>query len=95
MESFDEQASIHKKSVTHSHKSAMKDEKIILEDLHELRPFKMVSGRKFESFPGISSNPTDSFDNAKFEAWIDRHTRNILLHYPVSGDESESDDEYE
>ena len=73
----------------------MKDEKTILEALRELRPFKKTSGRKFESFPGISSNPTESFDNAKFETWIDRHTKNILLHYPLAGDESESDDDNE
>ena len=65
MESFDEQLSIHRKSLTHSHKSIVKDKKIILEDLHELRAFKTVSGRKFESFPGISFNPTESFDNFK------------------------------
>ena len=78
VESLDEQASIHRKSATHSHKSAVKDEKTILEDLRELRPFKNTSGRKFESFPGISSNPAESFDNAKFETWIDWHTKNIL-----------------
>ena len=37
MESFDEQVSIHRKSSTHSHKSVVKDKKIILEDLRELR----------------------------------------------------------
>ena len=51
--------------------------------MRELRPFKEVVGRLFESFQDVPANPTEKFDHAKFQTWLDRHTKNILLHYPV------------
>lgn len=92
IEAFDEQTRLHRKSSSHSHQSAVNDETIIQADLRDLRPFRKVSGRKFESFQGISSNPTQSFNEAKFQLWTERHRNNILLHYPVWDDEAESDE---
>ena len=37
--------------------------------------------RAFESFMNISDNPTSSIDQAKFDAWVERHKKNILIHY--------------
>ena len=89
VESFEAQVNVRRKSSAHSHQSALNDEKIILEDLRDLRPFKKIIGREFESFQNISPNPTKKFNSAKFQSWIDRHTKNILLYYPAF----ESDDE--
>ena len=94
VESYEDQVNIHRKSSAHSHRSALKDEKIILEDLRELRPFKEVAGRHFESFQVISANPTKKFDRVKFQTWLDRHTKNILLHYPVFDKEDVFDDAF-
>ena len=33
------------------------------------------------------------FDGAKFQTWIDRHTKNILLRYPVFDSDNENDNE--
>ena len=92
VESYEEQVNIHRRSSAHSHRSAIHDENVIFGDLRELRPFKKVVVREFETFKGISTNPTKTFDSAKFQTWINRHTKNILLHYPVL-DNNEDDDE--
>ena len=94
IESYEAQVNIHRRSSAHSRQSALYDENIILEDLRDLRPFKKIVGREFESFENISASPTKSFNSAKFQSWIDRHTKNILLHYPVfeSNDEDDQQD---
>ena len=93
VESFEQQVNIHRRSSVHSHRSAVNDEKIILGDLRELRPFKKVIGRDFESFQGISADPTKKFNADKFQTWLDRHIKNILLHYPVFHNDDDSDDD--
>lgn len=93
VESFDKQANIHRRSSTHSHKSSVDDEQLILADLRDLKPFEMDEERSFESFVGISSNPTHLFDEAKFDIWLARHKNNILRHYPVSSDAEESSED--
>ena len=40
----------------------------------------------FPSFAGISHEPIHPFDKTKFKEWIEKHTRNILMHYPVLND---------
>ncbi len=87
-----EQVNIHPKSSVHSHKSSADDEKVISRDLRSLRPFKSEEGRSFESFVGISDNPTDSFDDTKFKEWLKKHKNNILMHYPVVNDQEQSDE---
>lgn len=86
VEAFEHQVNIHPKSTAHSHKSATDDEKVISRDIRGLRPFKKEDGRSFESFASISCNPTHSLDKDKFATWINRHKKNILMHYPVSED---------
>ena len=84
VEAFEKQVPQHQKSSSHSHKSAAADEKMIMADLRSLRPFKQVDGRTFESFKDISHDPTCSLDEEKFVSWINRHKKNILMHFPVS-----------
>lgn len=94
VESFQNQTHMHRRASTHSHRSSEDDEKSILVDLRELRPFQKVEGRAHESFPNIFHEPTHSFDSVKFDAWIEKHKRNILMHYPsFFGDELCDEDE--
>ncbi len=90
VESFEKQVNLHRRSSTHSHKSSLDDECLILADLRAIRPFEEVEGRSFESFAGMSCDPTQPFDDAKFDQWIARHKHNILMHYPVSSDTEQS-----
>ncbi len=53
-------------------------------DLRSLKPFQKQNGRAFKSLMNISDNPTSSFDQAKFDAWIERHKKNILIHYTTA-----------
>ena len=39
VEAFEKQVKLHHKSSTHSHKSSLEDEKIIMADLRDLKPF--------------------------------------------------------
>ena len=88
---FGKQASVHRKSSSHSHKSSSQDEKIVMTDLRRLRPFHQVNERKLESFENISHNPTSSFNEEKFVGWINRHKRNMLLHFPSQENDNEED----
>ena len=72
---FQENRNCEMKSGTHTHKSSADDEKLISRDLRNLRPFKMEDGRSFESFVGISHDPTHALDKVKFKEWIDRHKK--------------------
>ncbi len=89
VEAFEEQATIRPKSGSHTHKSFADDEKLISRDLRGLRPFK-EEDRSFETFVGISHDPTHSLDKVKFKEWIDRHKKNIVLHYPATEEAEES-----
>ena len=83
---FENQASVKQKSSAHSHKSSLEDQKKVLADLHKLKPFLPVEGRSHASFVGISSNPLSAFDEEKFCEWLQRHQKNIALHFPVVSD---------
>ena len=83
VEAFESQINMRQKSSAHSHKSSLDDERVIIKDLRATRPFKKEEDRMFQSFAGISHEPIHSFDKEKFKQWIDRHTKNILMHYPI------------
>lgn len=89
---FEEQASIKQKSSAHSHRSSSEDEKKISADLKKLKPFSVMPGRSHASFIGISSNPLEDFNEAKFGEWLQRHQKNIAVHFPTV-DEVDFDDE--
>ena len=99
VDSFKEQVKLSIRSSSHTHKSSEDDEKIICRDLRGLRPFKHQDGRSFETFVGISPDPTHLLNTKLFKEWLDRHKNNILMHYPVTEDveldnaSSESDSE--
>ena len=88
VEAFEDQVKMPRKSSTHKHRSSTEDESIIQRDLRALRPFER-DGRSYEAFAGISPDPLHALDKTKFKQWIDRHKRNILLHYPL--DNSDTD----
>ena len=94
VEAFEHQVNIKPKSAMHSHKSSVNDETLISADLRSLRPFEKHDGRAFESFANISHDPTSSFDQAKFKEWINRHKKNILIHY-TTADDSDSEESIE
>jgi hypothetical protein len=58
VEAFEENVNICPKSGSHTHKQSADDEKIISVDLRSLRPFREEEGRSFETFVGISHDPT-------------------------------------
>mgnify|MGYP002804776195 FL=1 len=82
------------KSSTHSHKASTEDEKKILADLQKLKSFSQTPGRFHKSFVGISSDLLDNLDEEKFCAWLQRHQKNIAVHFPAQ-DDSGTDDEQE
>lgn len=90
VEAFESQINVHQKSSAHSHKSSAEDERVIIKDLRATRPFKKDDDRMFQSFAGISHDPLHAFDKENFKEWIDRHTKNILMHYPVLNEADES-----
>ena len=90
VEAFDSQTNMRPKSSAHSHRLSAEDERVIIKHLRATRPFKKEDDRMFQSFAGISHDPIHPFDKEKFKEWIDRHTRNILMHYPILDDAHES-----
>ena len=54
------------------------DEAVLSADCQSLKPFQKQDGRAFESFMNIADNPT-SFDQAKFDAWVERHKKTFLF----------------
>ena len=94
VDSFKEQVKLLNRSSSHTHKSSEDDEKNICRDLRGLMPFKHQDGRSFETFLGISPDPTHLLDANLFKEWLDLHKNNILMHYPVTEDvelDNESD----
>ena len=84
---------IKSKSSHHSHKSSLKDEKIIIDDLIELKPFEHIDNRQHESFEDASSDTLSTLDNNAFHDRLKRHKKNLLKRGPVdisSEDEDET-----
>ena len=79
---FEAQTSIKPKLSAHSHRSATEDEKKMLADLQKLKPFAISAGRYHQTFEGISSDPLENFDEKKFCERLERHQRNIAMHFP-------------
>ena len=90
VEAFESRVRMPKTSWMHTHASATTDEIMIFRDLRAVRPFRKEDDRNFESFVGISHDPTHTFDELKFNEWIERHKKNILVHYPVMDENEQS-----
>jgi hypothetical protein len=89
---FEAQASIRSRSSAHSHRSSLEDERKILNDLRKLKPFSVVPRRTYASFPEITRNPLEGFNEEKFDEWLHRHQKNISVHFPTF-DDGNSEDE--
>ena len=57
-----------------------------------LRPFRQEDDRKFETFEGISHDPTYGLDRAKLKNWMDKHKNNIMQHYPETEESTDLTD---
>ena len=90
---FDDQTFIKPKSSAHSHRASIEDEKKVLSDLQKLKPFSIVSGRSHSSFVGILADSLDDLDEKKFKEWLERHQRNISLHFPTLDDAESTGEE--
>ena len=45
--------------------------------------FTLHMGLQYEI---LSSNPLEDFNDAKFGEWLQRHQKNIAVHFPTVGD---------
>lgn len=71
-ERFDESVGIHKRSVQHTTREALTDEKEMVADLLRLQPFE-YQGRAHASFPDVRRCPLNYLDVAEFHIWLERH----------------------
>ena len=83
VDTFEQEVSIRRKSSSHSHKSSIEDEKMMSRELSTLKAFTMISGRAHASFLDVSSDPLHHLDEEKFSAWLERHQKNLSLHFPT------------
>jgi hypothetical protein len=59
-----------------------------------VKPFSQTPGRSHKSFVGISSDPLENLDEEKFCEWLQKHQKNIAVHFPTQSlNDSGSDDE--
>ena len=75
--SFDKATNIHRVSQTHSARSSVDDELMMLQDLRKLRPFRVVSGRYHAHFPDIAISTTTNHDVEELFTWLERHKNQI------------------
>ena len=75
--SFDKATNIHRVSQTHSTRSSVEDELMMLQDLRKLRPFRVVSGRYHAHFPDIAISPTANLDVGELFTWLERPKKQI------------------
>ena len=75
--SFDKATNIHRVSQTHSARSSVEDELMMLQDLRKLRPFRVVSGRCHAHFPDIAISTTANLDVGELFTWLERHKNQI------------------
>jgi hypothetical protein len=91
VETFDSEVSRQQPSSLHSSRSSVQDERIVLNDLRQLRPFREIEGRSHPSFPSISANPLQSIDQTKLDEWLKQHQKNLIIHFPDYDVGKESD----
>ena len=75
--SFDKATTIHRVSQTHSARSSVEDELMMLQDLRKLRPFRVVCGRHHAHFPDIAVSTTANLDVGELFIWLERHKNQI------------------
>ena len=75
--SFDKVTNIHRVSQTHSARSSVEDELMMLQDLRKLHPFRVVSGRYHAHFPDTAISTTANLDVGELFTWLERHKNQI------------------
>ena len=70
---FDTSLNIHAKSVQHTIRDSLKDEKEMVAEIVQLDPFNYVPGRHHDSFPGIKRSPLKYLDIVEFHKWLNKH----------------------
>ena len=62
---------------THSARSSVEDELMMLQDLRKLHPFRVVSGRYHAHFPDTAISTTANLDVGEQFTWLERHKNQI------------------
>ena len=73
IQQFDDSLNIHAKSVQHTIRDSLKDEKDMVAEIVQLDPFNYVQGRHHDSFPGIRKIPLKYLDIVEFHQWLNKH----------------------
>lgn len=74
---FDCSVGIHKKSVQHTTRNSLEDEKGMVADLVRLDPFTHTVNRCHDSFPDIRRCPLRYLNVVEFHQWIDKHKNEL------------------
>lgn len=77
VENFDEISKVASQSTSHTHRSSVKEEALIRQDLRGVRPFKKTPGRFHPSFSERYAHPLEKVDYVELHSWLKRHMRNI------------------
>ncbi len=73
VQQFDDSLNIHAKSVQHTTRDSLKDEKEMVAEIVQLDPFNYVPERHHDSFPGIKKSPLKYLDIVEFHQWLTKH----------------------
>ena len=76
-ETFDISVEIHKKSVQHSTRDSLQDEKDMIADLIKLDLFTHVSLRCHKSFPEMKQCPLQYLNVVEFHKWLKKHMEEL------------------
>lgn len=76
-EQFDHSAGIHKKSVQHTTRDSLEDEKGMVDDLMRLDPFTHVPSRSHDSFPDVKACPLRYLNIVEFHQWLENHKEEL------------------
>jgi len=80
---FDKKTGVVQRAHKHKKLSSFEDEdeKQIIRDLRQIKPFMEVSGRQSESLKKVPKNPIKKLNTADILKWILHHK--MLLHYEL------------
>ena len=70
---YDDVIGVRARAKRHNKLSALCDERLLIEDLRGLRPFRHNPGRAHRQFPQVKPTITDLFNGAKFHQWFHKH----------------------
>ena len=70
-EKFDVTTGVIVRSKKHTHSDSLQDEKAIMNDIRQLKPFENIPGRKHLSFPSVPKQMDQLLDKDSFRAWLD------------------------